>query len=146
VSLADTPSAFSLALWIRAGSTTEQTLISRAFDSTSPYRVWWLHGTSTAITFTTYDGSGAVSVPTAAKLTTGVWQHLAVTYDGTTLQVFDNTQPVASQAAMLVPGTDPEFYVGCNATGSGYFTGYVDDLYVFDHALTSDELAAVYAQ
>jgi VCBS repeat-containing protein len=70
-----------------------------------------------------------------------VWTHLAVTYDGTTLRLYVGGVEVASRAlsgAMVV--TTNALTIGGNTLGVGYFQGLIDDVRIYNRALTAIEI------
>jgi len=69
------------------------------------------------------------------------WVHLAVTYDGTTATAYYNGTLVAT----FTPATDDltfnKWAIGTNRGENNWFDGSVDDLRVYDIALTPEEIA-----
>jgi len=69
------------------------------------------------------------------------WVHLAVTYDGTTATAYYNGTLVAT----FTPATDDltfnKWAIGMNRGENNWFDGSVDDLRVYDIALTPEEIA-----
>jgi glucose/arabinose dehydrogenase/chitodextrinase len=74
-------------------------------------------------------------------LTANTWTHLAVTYDGATLRLFVNgtqvssgarTGPIASSSGALSIGGDGPF--------GQYFSGRIDDVRIYNRALTQAQL------
>jgi hypothetical protein len=84
--------------------------------------------------------SGSETRGTAA-LATGTWSHLAGTYDGTTLRLYVNGAQVSSKSVSggLVNGTGP-LHVGGNAVWAEWFSGQIDDLRIYNRALSATEL------
>ena len=69
------------------------------------------------------------------------WSHLATTYDGSTLRLYVNGAQVSSKPVTggIVNGSGP-LHVGGNAVWAEWFSGQIDDLRVYNRALTSGEL------
>ena len=68
------------------------------------------------------------------------WSYYACTYDGTTLKMYRNGSLVASTAlsgSIVVPGTDT--LIG-DMTSGHYFSGSIDDVRIYNRALTSYEI------
>jgi glucose/arabinose dehydrogenase len=83
----------------------------------------------------------AVTGPTALPLDT--WTHLAVSYDGTTLRMFRNGTQVATHAATgAIPALPGALRIGANPLWGEYFTGQLDELRVYNRALTPTEITA----
>jgi hypothetical protein len=81
---------------------------------------------------------------------TGVWYHTAMTWDGQTKTLWLNGQNVVSEANVSVvfePGGAVTFGADTDNGGqqSSPFVGIMDDLRIYDHALTATEIAALAA-
>ena len=89
-------------------------------------------------------GLSDVSVTGTVALTSGVWHQVIGRYNGSAIEVFLNGVKIGSDASTGSAGdTDGVFYIGSNAGSSG-FDGLVDDAFVFDRALTDDEIYSLY--
>ena len=77
--------------------------------------------------------------PTA--LTTGAWTHLAVSYDGATLRLYVNGTQAATLATSgpMAVSTGP-LKLGGNAIWGEWFAGRMDDVRVYNRALSASEL------
>ena len=75
------------------------------------------------------------------KLTLNTWTHVAETYDGTTIRLFVNGVQVATKAQTgpLVTSTQPLRFGG-DALWAEWFKGMLDELRVYDHALTAAQI------
>jgi hypothetical protein len=87
--------------------------------------------------------SNDVAAPGTADMVANVWTHLAVTYDGTTLRLFVNGVRVRSQSA---PGaamtTGGALRIGGNSVWGEYFKGLIDEVRIYNRALTGSEIQA----
>ncbi len=71
------------------------------------------------------------------------WTHLATTYDGTTLRLYVNATLVSSRAATgSILGTKKPLWIGGNHPYGEYFQGVIDEVRVYDLALSPSELRA----
>jgi len=71
------------------------------------------------------------------------WSHLAVTYDGTTLRLFVNGDQVSSRATRgAILSTPNPLWIGGNRPYGEYFHGLIDEVRVYDRALSRSELRA----
>lgn len=77
----------------------------------------------------------------------GRWYHVAATYDGTTLKLYVNGQPDASASRALntiinqdglLIGTSPP-----NDGWHGFFNGRIDDVAVYNRALSAEEIGSL---
>ena len=85
----------------------------------------------------TFNGNTALQI--------GQWYHVAMTYDGSFLNLYVNGTLDGSQAATgpLVTSTEA-LRIGGDETGPWYFNGLVDELALYSRALTSAEIQAIY--
>jgi hypothetical protein len=79
------------------------------------------------------------TAPSALALNT--WTHLASTYDGTTLRLFVNGTQVATKAVTgAMPNTANPLRIGGNAIWGEYFSGLIDEVRVYNRALSAGEI------
>ena len=78
-----------------------------------------------------------------SQLPTGTWSHLAATYDGATLRLFVNGAQVAQLATCgsILASTAP-LRIGGNGVWGEYFSGPIDEVRVYNRALSAAEVAA----
>ena len=84
----------------------------------------------------------------AGDLGGGNWVHLAGTYDGANWRLFRNGAPVATNAAAVgaLPVDAGNWAIG--STGNGWadgFAGSVDEIAIYDKALSPNRIAAHYS-
>lgn len=83
----------------------------------------------------------AVTGPDALPLNT--WTHLAFSYDGRTLRLFRNGVQVAAHAATgTIPAAAGPLHFGANPLWTEAFAGRIDDLRIYNRALTPAEILA----
>ena len=87
-----------------------------------------------------FSGSYGEAFGTSA-LPTNAWAHLAATYDGATLRLFVNGVQVGSktQTGTLATSSNP-LNVGGDTFYNQYFAGRVDDVRIYNRALTLAEI------
>ena len=82
-----------------------------------------------------------IAVNGTTAMVAGVWTHLAVTYDGTTLRMFVNGVQVRTQSA---PGatitSGGALRIGGNAFWGEYFKGLIDEVRIYNRALPVSEI------
>ena len=73
------------------------------------------------------------------------WRHVVVTADGVQLQLYEDGKLVASTpcAAMATSESDPIWF-GTNASTTQVWDGRIDEVTLFDRALSEEEIAALY--
>ena len=92
---------------------------------------------------------GFRSVESTNAAVSNQWQHVALTFDGTRLALYLNGRQETSLTVTgaLASGTQP-FRIGGGAPGADgamSFAGLIDEPAVFNRALTSNEVAAIYS-
>ncbi|HET6994681.1 MAG TPA: Ig-like domain-containing protein, partial [Chitinophagaceae bacterium] len=89
-------------------------------------------------------GSTTTTITGTNKLVLNTWAHLACTYDGTTLRYYQNGVQVATVAvtASMTVTTNPLRIGGSVALGAQYFAGLIDEVRVYNRALSATEIQA----
>ena len=78
---------------------------------------------------------------TASALPPNAWSHLAVTYDGTTLRLYRNGVLGGSRAVGgPIPASSGPLRIGGNSVWSEWFAGQIDELRIYDRALSATEI------
>jgi hypothetical protein len=129
---------FSFSLWIKAnGIGRYEHLLDKYSLSTGFFVVnidgpWYLH----------YNG---YVVGSTSTIDVGNWQHMAGTYDGTTLKIYINGALENSKVPHrpLVNSNDRPLMIGSN--GLGNFNGIMDEVRIYNYALSADEILALSA-
>ena len=81
-----------------------------------------------------------------ASLTTGEWQHVAVTYDGSNVRFFIDGQLDSSHSADITFETNNQALVlGVDNTADAYLDGALDDARVYNRALSAEEIGQLAA-
>ena len=110
------------------------------------YLMWSYQG---KLEFLCGAGGTIDSATDPAALPINTWIHVAGTYDGTTIRLYRNGTQVTSKAYSGILNTnDQRFYIGrtdAGGDGSDYWRGMIDDVSVYSRALSSNEIAAIYA-
>ena len=89
----------------------------------------------------------SISYKSTAALTTGSWQHLAVTVDQTNGKIafFLNNKIVGTQKASNIKllENSEDILIGRN-TNSEFFNGMMDDVRLYSRVLSASELAGIF--
>jgi hypothetical protein len=80
-----------------------------------------------------------------AAIAGGAWVHLATTYDGTTQRVFVNGVEVSNAAATgAIDAGAGNLRIGGNDVWAGeYYQGLIDEVRIYNRALTAAEINAI---
>jgi chitodextrinase len=85
--------------------------------------------------------SGNVNVSAASTLAASTWTHLATTYDGSTVRMYVGGALVSSAAATGSIGASASpLSLGGTAAYGEYFNGRIDDVRVYNRALSATEI------
>jgi len=80
-----------------------------------------------------------------ASLPPATWRQLVMTADGEQLRIYENGQLLASaQCAMMAAGDPATVWFGTDADGTGLWNGRIDELALFDRALSEQEIAELF--
>jgi hypothetical protein len=91
------------------------------------------------------NGGGYVLATGSTAAQTNTWYHVAMTYDGTTLKLYVNGVSDASAAAVnAMTPTTQSFSIGGLPSGPWDFAGRIDELSLYNRALTSSEVLGIY--
>ncbi|MFD9006920.1 exo-alpha-sialidase [Streptomyces sp. NPDC059582] len=142
---------FTASLWFRYSATTgSQPLLWMGGVGTTQPQVW-LRGEPASNRvrglITVRDGATAVrtaSVSVAGAYNDGQWHHAALRRGGGLLTLsVDGTQAAVTDVAGSVSRNSPfGVHIGQRMDGREFFTGSIDEVHVWDRALTDEELAA----
>jgi hypothetical protein len=79
----------------------------------------------------------------AASLPLNTWTHLAATYDGTTIRLFVNGVQAATRAVSgSLAASTGALRIGGNAVWGEYFSGRIDEVRIYNRALSAAEIQA----
>ena len=105
----------------------------------------FIHRDDNTVRFQHHDkGDGAQYLLDTGVVNKGYWHHVAVVHDTTanTTTLYWNGESITSQGSVtndLTP--DEDLHIGCQATSGSHFHGYIADVYVYDAALTQEQVA-----
>ena len=140
--------AFTISLWMKTTSTRANLSFTSWGNNTGNQYNGFLMQSSTQLKHTFWEGGvDFVSKSRASSLADGAWHHIALTYDPsahTRTYYIDGVQfdsQMNAQYTRAVPEGNP-FKVGFSQN-SANFIGQMDEVMVFDRALTAAEVAAV---
>ena len=87
----------------------------------------------------------SVDAGLANVLQLGEWQHIAMTYDGSVMRAYLNGKLVGeTRISRSFTANDDDLYIGYDRPGQiEYLTGAIDDIRIFNRALSVEEIASV---
>jgi hypothetical protein len=141
----DLTSGMTLEAWVRPSALSGwRTLMMKETADGLAYALYANDTNASPVAYVRRIGATA-SDPSAgtSALSLNGWTHLATTYDGTTLRLFVNGIEVRAAAA---PGTvvtsNSVLHIGGNGIWGEFFAGVVDEVRVYNRALSSIDIQA----
>jgi len=141
----------TLSMWVKADDFDihDGRFISKA-TGTSESRHYWMLSTlrEDQLRFRLKaGGSTSTLLSSPGQLQAGVWYHISATYDGTAMRIYKDGVEVASTAKTGSIDTNPAVSaaIGNQPQGAGSrpFDGLIDDVRIYNHALTDVEIMAL---
>ena len=127
--------------WDRGGGGDVNTILRKGNSDPTNYQLAIAGG---RLTFY-LDDSDSLGIQGSTVLSTRQWHHVAATWDGTTALLYvDGVLDNSPGSTLVAPiGTDSRaLYLG-GQSGGDYFTGTLDDVRLYNHALGADEIAQI---
>ncbi|MBN1516497.1 cadherin-like domain-containing protein [Candidatus Sumerlaeota bacterium] len=120
----------------------------RIFDfgnDTSEYMFLTPISSGSTLRFGIKDG-GVEEQLNAAQFTTGIWHHVAVTLDGDTGVLYVDGVPQVTNTVTMNPidFTPVVNYIGKSQWADPYLSGAIDEVRIYNYALTAAEIADLY--
>ncbi|MBL0128581.1 MAG: hypothetical protein IPP83_14250 [Flavobacteriales bacterium] len=137
---------FSISFWTKADFVTgmERTLIAKTTGPQLTDHIWsvaFVNGTS--LRFRLQTGGTTSELSTGpSSLFGSVWYHIVATYDGAIMRVVLNGALMASAPKSGSIGLHPQSpaSIGALSTGTQPYSGWIDDVRIYDRALTDNEI------
>jgi hypothetical protein len=90
------------------------------------------------------DGSDVLNI-NGGSLTTGIYQHLAMTYNGQTLRVFLNGTQVNSGSLAVTTLQDKfDVHIGGSESNNSFYDGVIDAPRIYNRVLSASEINQIY--
>jgi RHS repeat-associated protein len=136
----DLVNGMTLEAWVypTALGTTWRTILMKEWDA-----YYYLYANTDQGPGTGVNIGGYKEIYSATDLPLNAWTHVAGTWDGATLRLYMNGSPVAtlSQSGSLTNSSDP-LRIGGNAQWGEYFAGRIDEVRIYNRALSPAEIQA----
>jgi len=143
-------SNLTISAWIKLNSTPSGTHFIVARNEAAPWRHnFFFRITSGTLNFGFYNGSGYPQISgTTTSWIPGKWYQVAVTVSGTTGALYIDGRPESQTGGLSgVPSSagNTTLGIGANVAESAYyFDGAVDDVAIWNSALTPSEMLSIY--
>jgi len=137
----------TVAAWIKVDAFDKewQTIISKGDSSWRLQRNWDKGTLEFACTGLVVPGNRWGGIYSNASVNDGQWHHAAGTYDGSKLCLYvDGSLDVSAEVKGSIKVNDQPVLIGENAEKpKRFWNGLIDDVRVYTHGLTADEVAAL---
>ncbi|MEO8270309.1 MAG: DUF1549 domain-containing protein, partial [Aureliella sp.] len=148
--------AFSFGAWIKAANKTSNGSVLARMDTGAAFRGWDLYqgsGTLAVHIIDAWPGNALKVVTTSEVLDPSQWQHVFVTYDGTSkpegikLYLNGHSEPLRTEIQSLTAEasiiTKTPLRIGQRSGGDVFEGGAVQDVSIFERSLSAEEVAAL---
>ncbi len=134
---------FSVSAWVKPNGTQTDGagILSDSGGSDTNYRLVFNGGTTTLFGGI-YSGAAWHNTPNSPALSTSSWSHVVFAFDGSSLTLFVDATRIGSTTWSGTPGHGDALYLGRYSTI--YYNGYVDDVRIYNRALSATEVAQLY--
>ena len=135
---------FTLTAWFKPDEIpTEYKVVLQQGDLNGMGRTWLLVHQSNEIR----SSLGGSPNQSGFAIEGGIWYHAAVvvTEQGATdtIQIYVNGQPSGAPGLKGVEDSDGIFYIGCHKNLTNFWDGLIDDIRIYNRALSPDEIKAM---
>jgi prepilin-type N-terminal cleavage/methylation domain-containing protein len=138
-------SELTISMWIYADAISG--LFSRSVGSgwNDERTVINFHSTSNKVDLTTSNGSSYSRHIATSPITTGGWRHITVTWDGANVIHYLNGAENGTSSLVTAPEVSGvKTWIGrVEGLATPYFDGLIDDVRIYDRALSAEEVAAL---
>jgi len=140
-----TTDAVTVAAWVKINSNGSAFSIARKGATLTPAYSLNRQGASNRFTFYVYLGSWVNSGSSSTPTTVGEWYHIAGVYNGSEIMIYVNgVMEGSSSYSGPIPTTTDNFYIGGDVgTGSEWFNGLIDEVSLWNKALTQSQIQTV---
>ncbi|MDC9721395.1 MAG: choice-of-anchor D domain-containing protein [Urechidicola sp.] len=135
----DLSGAFTMSAWINKNANSGSIISKRDAGFTTGYD---FSINSTGKLVMSWVNSGVKSTTSSITIPNDEWHHVAVLYDGTDAKLYiDGVEDTSAAATLITPlATSEAFRIATGGSAASYFEGNIDEVRVWDIALTEDEL------
>lgn len=137
---------FSAWVYYTTNITTAMTILSKDTNAADSDFFFRIQNPSTGVFRCNFEGAGG-SDTSAGVVTPGVWQHIACVWDGTNRIIYKNgvaVDTVAGTPTFSSSGGNVSLGRRNEAGGGLYFNGKIDEVRMYNRALTASEIKQLY--
>ena len=142
----DITNAITIMAWVKLDSLDkEQQIVRKSRDDTGEAYEIFINDTN-RVFFGIRDSSGTEEyVYPTDTLTTGTWYHIVGTYDKQNLKLYLNGNEIGSEPSTItIDVSSRNLIIGCGDKGTRYFHGTIDEVRIYNRALSEGEISDLY--
>ncbi len=144
----DITNEITVTAWINPGDVIDWRTIVAKYAHTPAWRkdlYWLLHAGNIGISLAGPSGIGGDDWIPNVPIESGIWTHVAISYDGSAMRMYKNginaaTNSISGNLVLGDSASNESFYIGYNTEWGEYFDGLIDDVYLYDRTLTPDQV------
>ena len=141
VTSASFSSGFTIEAWVKSAAVQQDSGIVGKWSHSFGGVLLWIDTSGNYSLAVTARKSNYLTTSVAPKV--GTWEHVVGTWDGAMLRLYVDGREIGSRAFAGVPGLPTnDLQIGDYADSDKYFDGALDEVALYDHALTADQIAA----
>ncbi|PHR73260.1 MAG: hypothetical protein COA67_03605 [Lutibacter sp.] len=140
--------SFTISAWINKDAN-DGSIVSKRNDGATLTSGYDFSINSSGDLVMAWINAGTRSITSSIPIPSDIWHHVAVIYDGTDAKLYiDGIEDTAAVATTLATplNTTNDFRIATGGTAASYFDGNIDEVRVFDVALTEDQLRFIMNQ
>ena len=136
---------WTIAAWVRSPAAPAATAATGPIHRERNYAIDWNHADETFRGTAVMAADGTWYAASFLPLEANTWHHLTATFDGTSLNAYRNgTLITSTPVAVEVPDPEPaSLKLGRHAAAANFFEGVIDDVRLYDKALSEEEILQV---
>ena len=137
-------SNFSISVWYNTDTLSGDRAILGAWSSgVTQMLLYW--DDPDGWRFLMNNGTSSTSVIWGTGITINEWNHIAITYDGSTISFYhDNGTPVTQAATGSVNTSASAWRIGVDTSSTRYWDGKLSQFCLFNYALSTDQITYLY--
>jgi hypothetical protein len=144
------PTGFTISAWIKRNNTNASIVSKR--DNTYSDGGYDFKINASGNLEMSWKNGGTETITSSVAIPVGIWHHVAVIYNGTDAKLYiDGLEDVSQTTTLSAPTTNTQSFLIAAADGNelnttSFFNGNIDEVRVWDVALTEDELRFIMNQ
>ncbi|MBC8472995.1 MAG: LamG domain-containing protein [Planctomycetes bacterium] len=144
----DITNEITVTAWINPVDVAEWRTIISKYAHTPAWRkdlYWLLHSGNIGVSLAGPSGIGGDDWIPNVPIESGIWAHVALSYDGAAMKMYKNginvaTNSISGDLLLGDSASNESFYIGQNTEWGEFFDGLLDDVRIYDRTLTPDQV------